>query len=118
MYALRLIFLLIMVFLLVFLILQNSQSFVDVYIFSWKIKNAPVFWVMFISFILGSFTTAVLALINELSLKVKLRKKEKEIEKLKMQVEEIKKTASIEERREEIKSQETEEKQGIKGENL
>jgi len=107
-----------MVFLVVFLILQNSQSFVDVYIFKWKIKNAPVFWVIFISFILGSFTTAILALINELSLKAKLRKKQKEIEELKTQVEELKKTASIEEKREEIEPQEPEKKEETKDENL
>jgi hypothetical protein len=69
-------------FVLLFVLLQNAAELVNIHFFAMKFTNVKLFWVLFISFAAGAIVMTVFAFFYELSLRVKLGKKERMIARL------------------------------------
>ncbi len=82
MFALKLIFGTGVFFVLLFVLLQNASELVNIYFFGLKFTNVKLFWVLFFSFAAGAVIMSIFAFFYELSLRVKLGRKERMIARL------------------------------------
>ncbi len=103
MFVIRLIFGLIVFFFLLFVFLQNADQKVNLYFFNYTFQELPLYWVIFYSFLAGSFFAILLAIYQEIRYRVLLSKKGKEIKNLKKEVRDLRKMLTEEEKMEEEK---------------
>jgi hypothetical protein len=82
MFALKLIFGTGVFFVLLFVLLQNAAELVNIHFFGLRFINVKLFWVLFFSFAAGAVIMAIFAFFYELTLRVKLGKKDRMITRL------------------------------------
>jgi uncharacterized membrane protein YciS (DUF1049 family) len=82
MFALKMIFGTGVFFVLIFVLLQNAAELVNIHFFALRYTNVKLFWVLFFAFVAGAVIMAIFAFLYEVSLRVKLGRKERMIARL------------------------------------
>jgi len=91
MYFIKLFIYLFFFFLLLFVFLQNSIERVNIYFFKYTFEDIHVFWIMFFSFLAGSFFAWLFIVYQEIVYKIKINKQKREIENLKEEIHNLRK---------------------------
>ena len=91
MYFIKLFIYLSFFFLLLFVFLQNSIERVNIYLFKYTFEDVHVFWIMFFSFLAGSFFAWLFTVYQEIVYRIKINKQKREIENLKEEIHNLRK---------------------------
>ncbi len=97
MYFLKLFFILFVFFLVLFLLLQNGEEKVTIYFFKYTVNEINLFWVLFYSFIAGSFFAWFISAFQEIRYRMKIHSQKREIENLKIEIHNLRKMSIAEE---------------------
>lgn len=109
--VIRLIFGLFIFFFLLFIFLQNVEERVNLYLLKYSFSDIPLFWVIFFSFLAGSFFVILLAIFQEVKFRWKLFKKNIEINNLKKEINELRRMIAEDTGYKEVNPEETEKKE-------
>lgn len=107
MYFIRLLIYLAFFFLLLFIMLQNSIERVNLYFFNITFEQLHVFWIIFFSFLAGSFFAWLITVYQEIVYRIKIFRQKREIENLKKEVHNLRKMIVEEPETPEIKETES-----------
>ncbi len=89
MQALKWIFIVIFIFIILGFALQNQDQTVSIKLIQWQSPILPVYWFLYASFIFGLLFWFVISTINLIRIKTDNRKLKKEIQKLKKELDRL-----------------------------
>lgn len=97
MFFIKLLFILIVFFVLLFIFLQNSEEDVTLYFFNYTVSNIQLYWVMFYTFIAGAFFAWVISAFQEIKYRYRIYSQNREIENLNTEIHNLRKMSLEEE---------------------
>lgn len=80
---------LILFFLLLFVLTQNSMEYTNIRIFTWKWEGIPLFLVILATLVLGAFIGMIFCVATSLSYQAEIRRWKKENKKLREELDNI-----------------------------